>query len=315
MAINPDQFVKFVRGTPTAYENLTTKSSNTLYFISETGATTGKLYLGTLLIGDGIGGNTLGDIVLEELKGRDLLVYDAAQEAWVNKPVSEAILPFTGATETADGAAGLVPVPHAGDEDKFLRGDGAWVTIPTTELEVDFDDNLFTTLSDDDNVLTLAGFENAEVGMIPSKAEDGSLEWVEPTDLSDYYTKTEVDTLISNIDNVGLSRKIVDDLEDIDLTASDAEKFIYLVPNDLDGTTNDSYTEYLVLDDGKTKSLERVGSWGVDLSDYVPVSVYEAEVGNLDDLIIRELPDHNDATIVDSINMLVEQLTWSTIPE
>lgn len=33
---------------------------------------------------------------------------------------------MTGATASADGAAGLVPAPSAGDEDKFLAGDGTF---------------------------------------------------------------------------------------------------------------------------------------------------------------------------------------------
>ena len=32
-----------------------------------------------------------------------------------------------GATASADGASGLVPAPQAGDQDKFLKGDGTWV--------------------------------------------------------------------------------------------------------------------------------------------------------------------------------------------
>ncbi len=31
-----------------------------------------------------------------------------------------------GATVSADGASGLVPKPEAGDQDKFLKGDGTW---------------------------------------------------------------------------------------------------------------------------------------------------------------------------------------------
>lgn len=34
-----------------------------------------------------------------------------------------------GATETEDGLAGWVPTPEAGDENKFLRGDGTWQTV------------------------------------------------------------------------------------------------------------------------------------------------------------------------------------------
>lgn len=40
----------------------------------------------------------------------------------------EAELPDTlvGATTSAPGIAGIVPAPSAGDDDKFLRGDGSW---------------------------------------------------------------------------------------------------------------------------------------------------------------------------------------------
>ena len=44
---------------------------------------------------------------------------------------------FTGATAEEDGAAGLVPAPQAGDQGKFLRGDGSWVdgTYDDTALQ------------------------------------------------------------------------------------------------------------------------------------------------------------------------------------
>jgi hypothetical protein len=41
---------------------------------------------------------------------------------------------FTGATTSADGAAGLVKQPLTSDKDKFLRGDGTWTTIDLTLL-------------------------------------------------------------------------------------------------------------------------------------------------------------------------------------
>lgn len=39
------------------------------------------------------------------------------------------ITTMTGATEAADGKSGLVPSPSAGNQDKFLRGDGTWAEI------------------------------------------------------------------------------------------------------------------------------------------------------------------------------------------
>ena len=53
-----------------------------------------------VLYGDGTPGNPLG-------------VYD-----------------FTGATANKDGKPGAVPAPSAGDQGKFLRGDGNWATVP-----------------------------------------------------------------------------------------------------------------------------------------------------------------------------------------
>lgn len=36
---------------------------------------------------------------------------------------------FVGATSAAPGSKGLVPQPQAGDDTKFLKGDGTWGTV------------------------------------------------------------------------------------------------------------------------------------------------------------------------------------------
>lgn len=55
---------------------------------------------------------------------------DAAASA--QQAAQQAATDMTGATASADGSHGLVPQPLAGDEAKFLRGDGTWagVVIP-----------------------------------------------------------------------------------------------------------------------------------------------------------------------------------------
>ena len=40
---------------------------------------------------------------------------------------------MTGASASSNGTSGLVPVPVAGDQLKFLRGDGTWAIV-TAEL-------------------------------------------------------------------------------------------------------------------------------------------------------------------------------------
>lgn len=49
-----------------------------------------------------------------------------------NKPTIPTIVDMTGATSSTAGAHGYVPAPAAGDDTKFLRGDGTWATGGTT---------------------------------------------------------------------------------------------------------------------------------------------------------------------------------------
>lgn len=53
---------------------------------------------------------------------------------------------MSGATASADGASGLVPAPLAGDQGKFLKGDGTWETPTDTTYSAiasSFIDGLF----------------------------------------------------------------------------------------------------------------------------------------------------------------------------
>ena len=134
-------YVKFRRGTPSQFEALAAKDADCLYFISEKNATNGVLYLGDKLISGSLTANVslsdLEDILLgEHIATNSLLIYDGAQEKWVNKPFSEifgeitgSLIEMVGATASQDGASGIVPQPRAGDDTKFLRGDATWVTI------------------------------------------------------------------------------------------------------------------------------------------------------------------------------------------
>jgi hypothetical protein len=145
-------YVKFLRGTPIAYEALTEKDSNTLYFIAGTNQKVGKLYLGDILVAgnvtedgesvlDSLG--ELTDVNLEGLETGKVLGYNGTE--WVPMSLPEACdcSVMTGATATTAGTEGYVPAPQSGDQNKFLRGDGTWadVEIPSNtqvfEVEVD----------------------------------------------------------------------------------------------------------------------------------------------------------------------------------
>lgn len=130
-----ENYVKFLRGTPSAYEKLANKNADTLYFISEPEAATGMLYLGSKLIAGGISSDlTLSDLkgitLSEDIAAGQILVYDS-EKGWVNADLEEAIGVFQGAGTNPDhaGLPGLVPAPAAGQTNAYLRSDGTWATI------------------------------------------------------------------------------------------------------------------------------------------------------------------------------------------
>jgi hypothetical protein len=93
MASNAN-YVRFIRGTPTAWANLKNRDEDVLYFISEKGSDKGSLYLGSKLIaGDGYDPinittslGRLEDVSLKlKISNGDLLVYDKLTQKWVNK--------------------------------------------------------------------------------------------------------------------------------------------------------------------------------------------------------------------------------------
>ena len=60
----------------------------------------------------------------------DMSKYVTREEIMPRVEALESIDDFTGADDGHDGTSGYVPAPQAGDQDKFLRGDGTWSTLP-----------------------------------------------------------------------------------------------------------------------------------------------------------------------------------------
>lgn len=141
MAIKPsilsNSYVKFVRTNLEMWNALQSRDGDTLYFVVEQGASNGSLYLGNALIAtsidEGMRLEDLLDIAFSgDVKADEVLVFDGSN--WVNKNIYDFMpVTMTGATAEQDGLGGLVPVPVAGKQDKYLRGDGTWED-PTTAL-------------------------------------------------------------------------------------------------------------------------------------------------------------------------------------
>ena len=78
-------------------------------------------------------GIQLSDLTVNEktAAATSKLEYDSATGIFDYTPTTagSTVSDFTGATSSADGTAGLVIKPSAGDEGKYLKGDGTWATV------------------------------------------------------------------------------------------------------------------------------------------------------------------------------------------
>lgn len=82
-----------------------------------------------------------------------------------------------------------------------------------------------------------------------------------------------ISTAVAGTDH--LTRVTVTSTADIDVSAADAEKKIYMVPN-TGGKSGNLYSEYMVIN-GK---LENVGDWEVNLTDYAKTTEVTAAIAN-----------------------------------
>ena len=127
MAVN---YVKFYRGSKLAFDRLTEKNADVLYFITDSDSNRSSLYLGDKLIAGGISNlSELNDLLINDLKDKQLLVYNEESEKWENKNIIDAVPIMVGANKDEQGRAGLVPAPGINQQDYFLRGDGTWAQI------------------------------------------------------------------------------------------------------------------------------------------------------------------------------------------
>lgn len=137
-----NSYVKFVRTTLAKWDLLTNKDADTLYFVISDDNSKGSLYLGSALIANnlsaGLSLSQLTDFVASgAFTNEDVVVYQGGR--WTNKQISS-FMPGTmkGATSDESGEGGLVPVPKAGDNTLYLRGDGTWAN-PTVGVVSDLE--------------------------------------------------------------------------------------------------------------------------------------------------------------------------------
>lgn len=230
-------YVRFLRGTKAAFDKIEIKDIDTLYFIYDSeDQTKGSLYLGNKLIGGGNGStatvtdiNDLANVLISNVQDKQILTYDASTKKWVNKTPEEIqIEVMTGATADTVGTSGLVPAPAAGEQDKYLRGDGMWAAP--------LSDEQLTTLGKVDGLETRVGSIETKYDNL-TKDAPAALNTLK--EIADWITKDETGTqaLIQRVTNIETK---VTGLQD---TVGDITKFtryaegdtVVSILNDLDG--------------------------------------------------------------------------------
>ena len=82
-----------------------------------------------------------------------------------NKTTADLLIPtysvMTGATVSDPGESGLVPAPLAGENEKFLRGDGTWAVVETTDTKYTAGANISIDANDNNKISVSSGESGA----------------------------------------------------------------------------------------------------------------------------------------------------------
>lgn len=291
-------FVKFQRGTLAAYNNLRVKDPDTLYFIyADANNQYGSLYLGDKLISGGevsvvsSSMSDLSDTQLSNVQDGQILIYDSSTSKWKNFDLATAI-------ENAGieiGATVSNITPEAGETDAEALED---ISEPAAGDIAFVGDNIY--IYDGTEWREIAGVENIEsrisdletlVGQ-PASGNDPAtgLHAVVAEKIDATQANALIATAIGNANH--LSYQKVGSLNAIDTSATNADRYIYLVPQN-PGSLDDLYDEYLVIDG----ELEKMGQWGVGT-----LSELETAVGNLEDIVNGIPASGNDPAVPGLVN-------------
>ena len=215
---------------------------------------------------------------------------------WVNKTLDEIVVDvMQGATSTNAGKSGLVPAPKAGEENKFLKGDGTWAEIS----EITSDErlqiaNLVTTVG------TLIGDKqlgDASISTIQEIAVGALSKALIPENAKESLnTLQEIAAWIqSHPDDVTAMNQSITELQ---TNVGNISDVLYDSTNEQGEVVPGLIT--------KVDNLYRES----DTSQYVLKTTYLTEVGDIN-LLANRVSDNS--TLVDEINAINERLTWSEI--
>lgn len=257
-------FVKFSRGLISTFNRLVNKDPDTLYLVYENeNSLEGSLYLGNKLISSvgnttNISLNDLANVSISnsELEDGMVLYYNASTGSgqWEAGRISDIVSELPAGRDRISIVDALNTISNPQDEDIAIVGQDVYV----------YSENEWHQLTDSSLIERVSSLEN-QIGH-EADEEEGIVAtglYKEISDLKEsVFTKEEILAQIADLSH--LTYKKVVSLEAINVNADEASTTIYLVPKNSEDES-DGYDEYFVIDG----QLEKIGSWDVNLSNYV----------------------------------------------
>ena len=175
----------------------------------------------------------------------------------------------------------IVVVENGAASFYIIQPDG---TLGEVGGKVEINEKVFA--KDEDGKLNLFGFAKAVEGAQLVKGANGELTWVKPDTttveglqtaiesleaaIENIYTKEEVDQKIA--ESAHLKRKTFDTMVEAEafieqLKPEELDTYVIMVLSD-ENEAGDKYDEYLIVIVDGVRTLEKVGSWEVNLDDY-----------------------------------------------
>lgn len=211
--------------------------------------------------------NTAGDlqeigasIEIPELKGDNASIVISSEDVIALKNWGVQYYKYV----EASGTEGEEDYVEAHYELQVVDADNPW--IAGLEPKVTSENNQMVLAWYQPNPTTIEGL-GSQLSSLQTSVSDLQ------TSMGNVYTKKETDEKIAAAAH--LKRQIVDSIDDINKDANDADQIVYMVPVAAeDSEEHDRYDEYMVIivvdEEGiETRFIEKVGSWEVDLSNYV----------------------------------------------
>ena len=144
---------------------------------------TSAVALRTYAIGDFmIYNNYFYEVIQGIPQGGSIVVNTNITQKTVGEVLARLGKVMTGATSLLNGTAGLVPAPQAGDEDKYLKGDGTWGAVASTPTaaKVSYDNTQSGMTADD----VQEAIDELNADFIGSTSEDDGTHGLVPAPLA-----------------------------------------------------------------------------------------------------------------------------------